>query len=393
MESASESSWRGYSLTERDRRRNAVRANAARAGLDCIFVPLGPRDDCRYLTQLASGVIVLPTDGSEPIVITDRGRGNAWVPEARSASGEMRGSASAATIQALRDAGMERWRIGVVGLKGGKMTHVRAPDGVVNHSSYVDVVHALPNATFVDATDVVGFARYIKGEEEIAALSKGAALAEAGIDALIESAQPGADEAVVYTRAMARMMELGSEHYPLAFYSGTLEREGARMTDPPIGRRLQPGSYITNETSAVWGGQVAQEDQPILLGPIPDEWRPVIDLQREVWEAGLAFMKPGVTFGELIDFVNGFGAQRGMQTLILMHGRGIGDDNGPLLSPRARGEGIRDVRIEGNTTWVWKPYGMSADGKRSFVWGGDVLVLESGGVPLFSRPHGMVSIT
>ena len=40
MESAADSSWKGYSLAERDRRWNAVRQRAADAGFDCIFIPL-----------------------------------------------------------------------------------------------------------------------------------------------------------------------------------------------------------------------------------------------------------------------------------------------------------------------------------------------------------------
>ncbi|MGH9896057.1 MAG: hypothetical protein ACREA0_29525, partial [bacterium] len=125
---------------------------------------------------------------------------------------------------------------------------------------------------------------------------------------------------------------------------------------------------------------------------IPEEWKPVIELQREVFEAGLQFIKPGAAFGELIDFVNGFGARRGMKTLILMHGRGLGDD-GPLLTPRSRGDGVRDLRIETGNAWVWKPYAMSADERIRFVWGGDVVVTDKGGEALFRRPHGMVSIT
>ncbi len=393
MQAPADSTWRGYSLTERDRRWQAVRDNAGRAGFDCTFVPLGARPDSRYLTEMANAVVVLPTDGRPPIVINDRGRPNIWVPEPRSAAGGMRGTWVPATVQALNDAGMERARIGVVGLKGGKVTHVRAPDGVVNYSSYADVARLLPNATFEDATDVVGFARYIKSDEEIDCMGRAAAIAEAGIDELIEAARPGADAAVVYTRAMARMMELGSEHYPLAVHIGPIGQETPRYTDPPIGIRLQPGDYITNETSAVWGGQLSQEDQPIVIGPIPDEWRPVIELQRELFEAGRAFMKPGTAFADLIDFVNGFGAKRGMKTLILMHGRGVGDDNGPLLTPRSTGEDIRDVRVERNNVWVFKPYAMSADERLSFVWGGDVVVTDQGGHPLFRRSHGMVSVT
>ena len=73
--------WNGYSLAERDRRWQAVRESAAKAGLDCIFVPLGNGVEGRYLTQLRCSAMVLPTDGRAPIVIADRRSSNAWVPE------------------------------------------------------------------------------------------------------------------------------------------------------------------------------------------------------------------------------------------------------------------------------------------------------------------------
>ncbi|MGH2397532.1 MAG: M24 family metallopeptidase [bacterium] len=381
--------WSGYSIAERDRRWRAVRESAAKAGFDCIFVPLGNGTDGRYLTQLRCSSIVLPTDGRPPIIIADRSSRNEWVPEPWQTSREWAEPMS----EALLEAGMERARIGVVGLKGGKVTHVRAFDGVVNHTAIAAVKRRLPNATFEDATDVVGFVRYVKSEEEIGYLRHSAAIAEAGIEEMIKLARPGFDAAVLYAAVMERMLELGSEYYPLALYADPIDTsEPRRYTNPPIGKRLEKSTLITNEVSAVWGAQVSQEDQPILLGHIPDEWKPVINLQREVFEAGLGFMRPGTSFGELIDFINSFGAKRGMKTLILMHGRGYGDD-GPLLSPRLRGELVRDVRIEKGNAWVWKPYAMTADERIQFVWGGDVIVTEKGGEALFKRPHGMVSVT
>ena len=58
--------WNGYSLAERDRRWSAVRAGAAKAGFDCILVPLGDGIDARYMTQLRCSAMVLPTDGRAP---------------------------------------------------------------------------------------------------------------------------------------------------------------------------------------------------------------------------------------------------------------------------------------------------------------------------------------
>jgi Xaa-Pro aminopeptidase len=380
--------WSAYTLAERDRRWNAVRVNAAKAGFDSIFVPIGNGLDARYLTGLRTSSIVIPTDGRAPVVVADRGSSNAWVPEPRLTSRDW----AEPMVQALIEAGVERARIGVSGLKGGKVTHVRSPDGVVAHGAYAHVLARLPDATFEDATDVVGFARYIKGDEEIEALRRATAIAEAAIDEMIEQARPGVDAAVLYARVTGRMLRLGSEHHPLAVTIDHLDnREPARYTSPPLGKRLQPNDLITNEVSAIWSGQQCQEDQPILLGSIPEAWKPVIDVQREVFEAGLAFMKPGTGFAEMIDFVNGFGARRGMRTSILMHGRGYGDD-GPLISPRATGERIRDVRIERGNAWVWKPTAHSADGRITFTWGGDVVVTDRGGEVLFKRPHGLVSI-
>jgi Xaa-Pro aminopeptidase len=354
-------------------------------------VPLGNGLDARYLTQLKGAVqsssIVLPTDGREPLVISEYGS-NDWVPAPR----QVRRAWAEPMAQLLIDAGMERARIGVAGLKGGTYSHVRSPDGVVNESPFAHVMQRLPNATFEDATDCVGVVRYVKSQEEIEVLRRGAQIAEAGIDAMVESAQVGQDAAVVYARGMERMLEMGSEFYPLAVYISQLGApEGPRTVNPPIGVRLKADTLIKTEVGAVWGHQVAQEDQPILLGSVPDAWKPVIDLQRDVWQAGLELLKPGTTFRELNDFVNGFGTKRGLKTMTLMHGRGYGDD-GPLVIRGVLPPGVEDLRLEVGNVWIWKPIAQSADGRIEFIWGGDVAVTESGGVPLFKRAHGIVEI-
>jgi len=164
-----------------------------------------------------------------------------------------------------------------------------------------------------------------------------------------------------------------------------------RYTNPPAGRRLEKDALITNEVNAIIGAQLAQVCQPILLGPIPEAWKPVIALQREVYEAGLELIKPGVTIGALIDFVNGFGAKRGMKTLIQMHGCGYGDD-GPVLNKKFSGVRARDLRIERGNAFIWKPIAMTTDERIQFCWGGPVLVTENGAEGLFKRAHGMVSV-
>jgi Xaa-Pro aminopeptidase len=404
MEAPAEIQWPGYSLSERDWRWQRVRDGAAKAGLDCIFVPLcvdgrnlhlsleqhrGVRSDCRFLTLLDNAAVILPTDGRPPIIISDQEAGNAWVPQVR----PVEKSWGESMTQGLIDAGMERARIGVSGLGRGLYTHGRAYHGVINHSSYVEVLRRMPNAQFEHATDVVGYARYVKSDEQIACLRRGAAIAAAGIEKMVELARPGMDEGILYTQVMHRMVELGSEYYPMAFYSGphTL-RKLPRFEDPAEGRFLQPMHRIANEVDAVFGGLIAQEQQPILLGPLPEAWQAAHAMQRDLYYEALPQLTPGKQFGEFMDFVNSFGAKRGLKSLLLMHGRGYGDD-GPLFTPQNRGARNREVRLEAGNVFIVKPIALTADESFETSWGGCVLVTEKGGEPLAKRTPGMVSIT
>jgi Xaa-Pro aminopeptidase len=380
--------WNGYSLAERDRRWNAVRANAIKAGFDCILVPLGNGADARYMTQLRCSAMALPTDGRAPIIIADRSSTNEWVPAPWQTGREW----AEPMAEALLDLGMERARIGVAGLKGGAVTHCASIDGVVNHTAFQFVQSKLPDAQFTDATDVVGFARYVKSAEEVAFVRESARVAEAGLDELIKLARPGIDAGALYSDSLARLLELRSEYFPLTLSIDSIDsQKPLRYFKPPLGRRLEANALITNEVNAIRGAQLTQVSQPVLLGKIPESWKPVIDLHREVYEAGLALVKPGESFGALTDLVAGLGAKRGMKAVARLQGCGYGDD-GPLLSGKPNRGALRDLAMEPGNAFVWKPLAATADEKIQFSFGGPVLVTERGCENLFTRPHGMIAI-
>jgi Xaa-Pro dipeptidase len=182
------------------------------------------------------------------------------------------------------------------------------------------------------------------------------------------------------------MLELGSERHDWALNLPD------RNTDPPLGRRLQAGDYITNEVSAVWGGQLAQEDQPILLGPVPDELKPLIELQRQLWHESLAEFRPGRTFGDILKFIAEFGPRHGVKTSVTAHGRGLGNE-GPIITPRTRGAAIDEVQLQRGNCFVWKPTVASADGQYDYVWAGDIVVTDNGAEALPKRPVDLISIT
>ena len=258
--------WNGYSLAERDRRWRAVRDRAAEAGFDCVLIPLGNGIDGRYMTQLRCSAMVLPSDGRAPIVIADRRSNNAWVAEPWQTGREW----AEPMGEALLDLGMARGRIGVAGLSGGQFTHCCAIDGVVNHTALERVISKVPNASFEDATDIVGWVRYRKSDEESAFIRQSAEVARAGLDELRQLARPGVDAAVLYAAVQARLLELRSEYFPLTLTLDPISTAQPKSyRNPPVGRRLESTTLITNEVGAIRGAQWTQVCQPILLGKHP----------------------------------------------------------------------------------------------------------------------------
>jgi Xaa-Pro aminopeptidase len=380
--------WNGYSLAERDRRWRAVRERAAEACFDCVLIPLGNGIDGRYMTQLRCSAMVLPSDGRAPIVIADRRSSNAWVEAPWQTGREW----AEPMGEALLDLGMARGRIGVVGLSGGQLTHCSAIDGVVNHTALERVMSKVPNASFEDATDIVGWVRYRKGDEEIAFIRQSAEVARAGLDELEKLARPGVDAAVLYAAVQARLLEMRSEYFPLILTLDPISSTQPKSyRNPPLGRRLESTALITNEVTAIRGAQVTQVCQPILLGRTPDPWMPVIEAQREMFDGGLAIIKPGATFGALRDWIRAIGAKRGVKAVMQLHGCGYGDD-GPLFSTRMLNQPLWDLPMEEGCAFVWKPAALSADDKIRFVAGGPVLVTKHGADALFKPDYNITLV-
>ena len=104
-------------------------------------------------------------------------------------------------------------------------------------------------------------------------------------------------------------------------------------------RPLQTGDMINTELEAKYGGYIAQTVQAACLGKIPRELQSAFDASMKVFDELLKFMKPGVTFRELVTHYrklvqeNSGDIPKGM----LLHGRGIGEDR-PQITGELEGD-------------------------------------------------------
>ncbi|HZT06703.1 MAG TPA: M24 family metallopeptidase, partial [Chloroflexota bacterium] len=259
----------------------------------------------------------------------------------------------------------------------------------------------LPNAQFEDATDVVGLARWVKSDEELACLRRVVAIGEAGIATFANLARPGADGDALHGAVMDRMRSLGSDEPLFALeIAARGQPPGGRVTKPPIGRVLEAGDYIAAQTEAPWGAQSTQEEQHLVLGPIPEPLRRAADVLAEMFEATRALLRPGVTVGELIACTTEFAAARRLdsklETRPMLKGGGFGED-GPRVSPSSTLDrlplALRNLTFERGAVVVWKPDVSVKDLDRTVAWGGSVIVTERGGEVVGQRPLALLSVS
>ena len=389
-----------FSLEERARRWSAVRARMAAAGLDVLVAPQNSahstdfQANSRYLSHVGGGgdadvAVVFPLDGEVTAIATSAKlrwpNVQNWTTDVR----EARRNYGRVMVERLRE--LNPRTIGIAGLGEG----TRTPEGTILYGTYRQIREAFPDAELRDATDLMVETRYVKSDEEIAFLARSNEIIDAGYDAEIAAARPGASDWVVWAEAMAAMLRAGSElpvHYN--WVSGPRPK---RTQARPCHRLLQPGDVIINELEASWAGYRAQQDVPVAVGQPDPAYLELMKVQEDLFHTTLDALKPGTTLGELAAqcaarataVAPRRGPAAGVKGVLNMHGRGQGDD-GPIITESARDPGPLGVRLEERMVFILKPGVVSADGAYNITWGDTVVVTREGGRRLGTRPHGIV---
>jgi Xaa-Pro aminopeptidase len=390
-----------FSLRERDRRWRTVRAAMTDAGVDVIVCPnnTGNSTDfqanSRYLTHVGGGgdadvAVVFPLHGEVTAIATSAAPRWPTVQDWTTDVREARRRYGKVVVERLKELGIERGRIGIVGL--GKEAGTRTPEGIVSHGFWQQIRDAFPRADLVDATRLLAEVRYVKSDEEIAALQTSMDIIEQGIAAEIAAAQPGAVDWRVWAAAQEALMRGGSE-MPVHcnWISG---KNPVRTLTRPSLRTLERGDLIINELEASWIGYRSQAVQPVFVAEANPLHQELIKVQREVFDTVLAKLKPGVTVRELAELTDVIGAKAapkwgpaaGAISRLTMHGRGAGDD-GPIITSQAHDLEQLRTTLHTNMVFIYKPSSMTPDKKTICTWGDTVVVTPVGGRRLGSRPH------
>jgi Xaa-Pro aminopeptidase len=372
----------GFSAGEFARRRAALEAEMARAGVDHAVLYGANRSGAAvsWLTgwPVTREAHVLVTRGEPDVLLVSFYN---HVPEARrrAADADVRfaGDRPAATVvDLLRERGAGSAPVGLVG-----------PLPWNQHAALAE------GRRVVDLSGAHTRLRMVKSGEEVAALCAAAVLTDASASALVGGPVAGCTEHELTARIEAAYVARGGMHH--IHYLGITPMAAPERAVPaqwPRDRRVEPGDLLTFELSAA----VAPEYSGQLLRTVTVAADPSPDVVRlhEVAEAALeaisARLRAGVHAEELVAAAEVI-EEAGLTTVDdLVHGFG-GGYLPPVLGSRSRA--IRptpDVTLEAGMTVVVQPNVATPDLRLGVQTGELLLVTETGAERLHTFPRGMV---
>jgi Xaa-Pro aminopeptidase len=305
-----------YSIAERDRRWNLARAFMQSEGLDALLV-FGEHEDAgpapfaydTWFTNARAGTTVLfPRDG-DPLSLLpmemfwrdylegSRRGDTIWIPPKN-----IRASRDSAAIADTLDAlGLTTATIGVIGLEPYAPWH---PEGVVPYRLWNAILDKFPNVEFIPVAQTLARLMMPLSTEEIAVVRHAASIGDAMVAAMVATAAAGVSESEVYAAGMAVGYARGTTPAAMHLYSGS----------DPLARALPPWSYrpqsprfladgdvVSAEVFSNAGGRHTQHQVTIAIGEPHPELVRAAKVARATYDAGLAALRPGRTFGEVVD--------------------------------------------------------------------------------------------
>lgn len=168
---------------------------------------------------------------------------------------------------------------------------------------------ALPRCRFVDIAPTTMRLRMTKSDEEIAHITKMAAVADIGGAACVEAVAPGVPEHEIALHSTSAMVRAIAKIWPQAdlmdswtwFQSG-INTDGAH--NPVTSRRLQAGDILSLNCFPMVSGYYVALERTLFCQHASDEALRLWEINCEVHDAGKALLRPGARCNEIASALN-----------------------------------------------------------------------------------------
>ena len=335
--STNDSQWSAFSKADIEKRWARARAAMAEEGLDALLIT--GEENFQYFTG-STGTLGYHYSCTRPAVLVFPREG-----EAAAVAGEMlthslgmttpvrdlRGYVAierfpyAMVIEALNDLVGAKARIGA---ELGHEQRMGMPVG-----DYLSVVQALPQASFVDAGDLIVRLRMVKTPEEVAYMREAAAITGRARQRLFREIVPGMTERDAVRRMRQLILEEGGDRTSFVhLIAGSPGSHSQHHLDRPLTKGnvfyLDAGAYVRFHT--IDYARIAT------LGPASNRARHGHEVLLEANARMIEALRPGVRCSELHDIATRVITAAGYEivpTGRMGHGQGICFTEPPSISP------------------------------------------------------------
>ncbi len=404
---------KAWSSDEFRRRWQNVRQGMKDSHFDCLIVPqhntqamIHDRQDgdadVQYLTGIPAGWVVLPADGKitaissrvgsllaekRPIaglVMSTMFADNSPEIEVRYSNEE--GLWSPAIIDCLKELKMDQARIGV----GSLVDLFRNTEGSVIYTTYDRVRKAFPQAQFESAADILWRVKLVHSAEEIAVLEKATEVSEVGVQAMMDTARPGAVHRDVWLKMYSAMVQASGER-PWRLSIST-RGSGNASFGFPMEDVFRAGQILGQECSGSVLGYGSQVNHSVLLGsPAPADWTSAGHYCLDLFQTLFDRVAPGKSVKEFCDFCGEKLKARGVAKPggVLIHSGGLADL--PRCGP-GRMEGGDDLVFQAGMVFDLKPSVPVKQTPTPAEFGDSIVVTEKGARRLGKRKMELVTL-
>jgi Xaa-Pro aminopeptidase len=408
-----------FSLEERDRRWNIGRQIMEEMDLEGLVI-FGSREGAfpapfsmdNYFTNDRPGaIVVFPRDGEPHVLafalaVNDHmqamGRGEAvWIRPEHFYAGAPNGKLLSLLIQ---EVGMGHGRVGVIGLEPYPPFYF---DGAIPYPMWKTVLDSLPEATFEKVGHRFFELTAARSAEELEVLRWSAEVGESMSVAMRDATRPGVTEGDIYSAIV------GTCPKHVGFTAEILLQSGKDFISfgppswnyrPHAPRVIEDGDIVAGEIFSSLGMLETQHQATVAIGEVHEDYERAADVARASYEAGVEALRPGHTFGDVVDAmqaplkkaggynvhplihsINPFG-------LVCGFGKGFNQVEGSDRYPLAAEVPMfgTDVEMQEGMCFSVEPSCMF--GRRYVNLGGTVVVGEEGGVELNSVTTRMMRV-
>jgi len=244
-------------------------------------------DEAGIGSARSHGVCILPVNGPSTVVVDIP-----WWRKDLVVADEVRPSIHVVetAAQAIRDAGLERGRLAIVGAS------------YMTAAAYLGLAEQLPDATLVRADRLVERLRLIKSPAEQELIRRSCQIGDRAVEALMSSAVPGATEADAHAAAASAVISAGGALYDAPCSSGPWSKgfTYARLPSADPLRPLQGGDMFHCDCYGSYGGYFFDFGRSRCIGDAPTAaQRGLMEAVLEAVETISAEVRPGVTADDL----------------------------------------------------------------------------------------------